>query len=670
MTLDISKIIEREKEKWQKVKEKLGITSELIVVDFVFKEGEFNKSVTVLGSDSKTFWNVTPKFVEELADSIPCGLVIESPSGYKLEPIDFETLRNLATAPEFDLPFVVINGVAKLSAKGRLYIEVDGRRYFVQDTQNAKKLEQILRKYRIKEIPVEMIALTLESEEGGQIYALTAEWDKVRERAKEKRDKIEQILKLELDNEIPEKPLKWNELSEGVKLVFAKHYLKVAMVYEMNSLSLLSESFPHSPLAFFKYKPEGSRKYKRFFNAELVKEFLIELGFDDPKRPISAPTLEKAILKKFPQFEETLEDLVFEAIEPYLAPGHEYFDDTSGELKEIGRMRIPECIPALLRNLDKLNEEHIKLLAQYIKYYSKGLPIVPPEEKLRKGDWVDKRFALWEWIIRRLRGDNSSLLTAFKKDYEKAHPPFTCPKKQGRECPFLELNGQNPLCPFVSWESEIEKVIAFIDMVEIQAPDAIVIYFGDHPPEPLGSLDIDQPKIIERFRGWLMATFHQHFTKFEAWQILHGLYDRGHFKESEFSESIDIAEQFNTWLQEVTKRGIFPWDARNAKALFFDKTKQVIYIPNPLFTSFLGMLGRDSKKGLSKQLKRALGKYLITLSKQLSTPIPESPNSLEMVKPRAIILKREYFEKVLSIELKEREVDEVTEELPPEEGEE
>lgn len=674
MTFDLSEVlekhIEKQKQKWEKVKEKLGITSELIVIDYVFREGEFSRSIHLLGSDTKIVWNPIPEFVEQLADSTPCGIVINSPDDYRIEAIDHETLKNLATAQEFDLPFVVLNGVVKISAKGKLYFEVGERRYFFASTQNSKKLERILRKNRIKELPVELVALILENEEGGQIYAFTADWEKVIEQAKTKRQEIEQLLELG-DVTIPNNPLRWANLPEEARLDFAKHYLKLAAIYEGRPLVLLDESLPHHPKAFVAFKPEGKRKYSLNFNVAIIKDFLELLGFDDYERPILAQDLERAIRTKFPQLEEALDELLIEAIKPYLAPGQQKFDPDEGVLKVVGEMRIPECIETMLYNIDQLQEEHIQLLASYIKFYSKGLPIVPPEDRLRKGEKIDKRLALWEWIVKRLGGNNLWLLATFKKYYEKAAPPFICPRKQGKDCLLLDLKGQLPKCPFIAWKDKVERYIAMIDKVEIQAPDAIVVYFGNNKPKVLEGVDVENRKIIEEFRGWLIATFGEEFTKAQAYQILKGLVDRAHIVESEFSEEADIAELFANWLAEVARKGVYPWEARNAKSLFFDPTKQSIYIPNPLLITFLAITGRQTKKGIKRPLKQELKHYLITLDKQLPSPIPEGPNSQTMVRPRVMIIKRQYLEKELGIELKEKElVEEVTEELPPEEGDE
>lgn len=666
---ELSKLVEKHEQekqaKWAELQEKLGISSEMIVIDFQIYENDIQKRVALLGVNGRPVLNPPTKFIEDLRNSLPAGVVVNS-TDYQIEPIDFNVLKEQALNGQLE-GLEVITGKVSITPSNTLYLTVGEKMYwFNSKTANAIRLKKILRRKKLKDLTIDIIALKLDTDENkGTIQAFITNFDEVNKRAKEKRKEIDKVV--QPSSPPQKKALRWDDLTEDQKQAFASHYLKLALIYGKTPLTLMDDSLSHHNLARILVE-ESRNSYKLVLNTSLLQDFLHELGFEDGDRPIMGQALKKAILQKFPELNDILDELAIEAIKPYLAPGHQIFNRRKGEFEWVGRVRVPECIEIMLKDIPHLKEGDIKLFASYVRLYAKGLPTPPDEKDLRQGKRPDARLRLWEWIVKHLGRNNLQLLTTFKKYYGNAGAPFTCPYKEKGFCPYVD-EGVIPKCPFVTYSNKVERYIALIDDVEIHAPDAIQIRFGDNTLV-IEDLDITKPTVIEKFRAWLIATFVDNFTKKEAESILIGLMDRGRIVKSQYGDTEPL-EEFDRALSELAERGVYPWESRNASHLFFSKDESIVYVPTPALQPYLLAMGLGNTRKLKPKLKYYLGRYIVSLGQRLS-PIPKTPSSQEVTRPYAILLKKEYFTEYLKIDLEDKKKTSEAEtlELPPEDEEE
>lgn len=276
-------------------------------------------------------------------------------------------------------------------------------------------------------------------------------------------------------------------------------------------------------------------------------------------------------------------------------------------------------------------------------------------------------------MVRRLAPNRLDILTRFRKYYDEADGPFAC--KNATTCPFAERLGLNkelgeaPACPFLSPRG-VERIALVFDKIKMHGSDALELFKNGRGYPVMGTPSVHDNRFLYELAGAIRTlTAARTDADINIEDVAIALLDRAIKVASEYSDERDIAEEFADWLRELARDGIYPYELRNAHALFFDESRRVVYIPNPLLQLFLTQLGRKTKKGLKIHLRRALGKRLINLDKRFSNPIPLRLGAKENVRPRMLVVSAEWFREQ-DIELKVKEVAGNVEDLPPEGGEE
>lgn len=381
----------------------------------------------------------------------------------------------------------------------------------------------------------------------------------------------------------------WKDFSMQNRIYTLSYYVMEALKRDAEFITL--SSIP-KPITFY-YRDH--RKLNP--NEKAYRQFVSELGLEEDE-PIEGFTLATLILAKYGYLEESLRGFYEEIVRQLIKPSS---------------MRLPPCIEAiafkpLFYDLErkKINDEALKVLASWIKYYSKGFT---NGRMLREGD---SRIALFSYLVRRVYKEieeSWEVIERFKKFYENAKP-FKCSMVEELEKK-ERLKLCNLKCPFSAPLDRIEEALAKIEEVNLYGADYIQIV----PPkesgvspflEPYGSITPNS-KLVQRFAGFLGLLYGEPFMDtVEAMKILLALKERARYVQNYLSPLVMVEEWFREEMEKLLEDGALPWELRAKDRPFLSKDRKLLYVHRDLIQMDLmagGLEGYTTQK-LIRDLKK------------------------------------------------------------------
>ncbi len=402
--------------------------------------------------------------------------------------------------------------------------------------------------------------------------------------------------KLLLDHGYKPGPLKtkadWSEFSDVNRVYTLAYYVMEALKRDSDFVTL---SLIKKPITFYYM----SKKLE--FNQRAYEQFIKELGLPEDEA-IVGENLALLILKRYGYSEDSIKGFYEQIVRDLIKPT---------------KMRLPACIEAItFKPLFHENEKALKILASWIKYYSRGFI----NERILKDE--DNRVALFSYMVTRLYSEVIQepweIIEKFKEYYKDAKP-FKCSLVEAfQESTRLAICNYN--CPFKAPVSRLEEVLASVENVELYGSDYISI---EHPKkkfmENLGSLS-PSSKLIQKFTGFLGEIYGDPFMDpKEALEIFLTLLERGRYVSNYLSPLVAVEEWFKEEMERLLEDGALPWELRAKDRPFLSKDGRVLYIHKDLIQMDLlssGPEGYTTQK-LIRDLRKLPNSPIIGISDKI-----------------------------------------------------
>jgi len=401
--------------------------------------------------------------------------------------------------------------------------------------------------------------------------------------------------KVLLDHGYRPEPLKskadWSEFSNANRIYTLAYYVMEALKRDADYVPLASID---KPVTF--YYCQGKKGLT--LNQRAYEQFIRELGIEEDE-PLVGENLALLIIRRYGYSEESIRGFYEQIVRDLIKPS---------------KMRLPSCIEAIaFKPLFNENEEALKILASWIKYYSKGFN----NGRMLKEE--DNRIALFSYMVTRLYDQLIEkpweIIEKFKEYYREAKP-FKCPMVEAFQ-EGTRLAICNYKCPFKAPISILEEVLASVENVELYGSDYISI---EHPRkkfmEGLGSLS-PSSKLIQKFTGFLGEIYGNPFMDpKEALEILKALLERARYVSNYLSPLVAVEEWFKEEMERLLEDGALPWELRAKDRPFLSKDGKVLYVHRDLIQMDLlagGPEGYTTQK-LIRDLKKLPNSPIIGIS--------------------------------------------------------
>lgn len=407
--------------------------------------------------------------------------------------------------------------------------------------------------------------------------------------------------KVILDHGYKPGPLKtkadWSDFSNANRIYTLAYYVMEALKRDVDFVPLASID---KPITFYYLA-----KKELLFNQEAYEQFTRELGIKEDD-PLEGQNLAILILKRYGYSEDSIKGFYEQIVRDLIKPT---------------KMRLPLCIENLafkpmFYDLERrvINEDALRILASWIKYYSKGFS----NGRMLEED--DNRIALFRFLVTRVYDieDSWEVMEKFRKFYQEVKS-FRCSTVEE----FQEKTRVvicNYKCPFKAPLSKLEEALAKVEKVELYGSDYISIEYPKKKfMEEFGSLNLNS-RFVQKFTSFLGEIYGDPFLDSkEALGILRGLLERARYVSNYLSPLVAVEEWFKEELERLLEDGALPWGLKAKDRPFLSTDGRILYVHRDLIQMDLVSSGPEgyTTQKLIRDLRKLPNSPIIGISDKI-----------------------------------------------------